>query len=41
MNHDWHFEPKEECEYCGETESACICEDPYQPDTLKELYGEE
>lgn len=41
MNPDWNFEPDDECDNCGEMETACICEDPYTPDTLKEFYGEE
>lgn len=40
MNHDWHFEPDDdECDDCGEV--TCICEDPYTPDTIAELLGEE
>lgn len=41
MNPDWNLEPEDECEYCGELQSACTCEDPYEPDTLEEFYGEE
>jgi len=40
MNPDWNFEPNDdECEYCEE--QVCICEDPYVPDTIAELLGEE
>lgn len=41
MNPDWNLEPKDECNECGEVESACICEDPYEPDTIREFLGEE
>jgi hypothetical protein len=40
MNPDWNFEPDDdECEECEEV--TCICEDPYEPDTLKDYLGEE
>lgn len=42
MKHDWNFEPDDnECDDCLELERDCICEDPFAPDTLKELWGDE
>lgn len=41
MNPDWNLEPEDDCDYCGHLKSVCVCEDPYEPDTLEEYYGEE